>query len=142
MIADEKQTEVKQIAEKLYAQKPDWITFYRDILGMGGIVRQAFPSRPELAAFEQSRAYQEILNLLTKLRQLPPPEPSGQKEKPKEQQPEDDGKLTRVITVRLPQCMHEVLRDEAHARHTSVNKLCISKLLQWVDSQHVPTEFR
>ena len=77
MIAEEKQTAVKEIADKLYDQKPDWITFYREILGMDGIVRQTFPGRQELAAFEQSPAYQEILRLLTMLRQLPPRRPSA-----------------------------------------------------------------
>ena len=73
MIAVEKQTEVKQIAEQLYAHKPDWVTFYREIMGVNGIAHQMFPGRQEFAAFEQSPAYQEILQLLTKLRQLPGP---------------------------------------------------------------------
>jgi hypothetical protein len=136
MIADDKQTEVKQIAEKLYAQKPDWGAFYREILGVGGIVRQAFPSRQELVAFEQSPAYQEILRLLTMLRQLPPAIEDPQHPKEKEEEP------TRVITVRLPQSLHAALRAEAHEHRTSMNKLCISKLLQWIDSQNVPTEVR
>ncbi len=141
MIAEEKQTAVKEIADKLYDQKPDWITFYREILGMDGIVRQTFPGRQELAAFEQSPAYQEILRLLTMLRQLPPPPPIGDPNSSKEKE-KDDAELTRVITVRLPQCMHEALRAEAHDHRTSVNALCISKLLQWIDSQNVPTAFR
>ena len=51
----------------MFAQGPDWVTFYREILGLRGIVRQAFPTRESLAAFEQTEAYQEILQLLTKL---------------------------------------------------------------------------
>jgi hypothetical protein len=47
---------------------------------------------------------------------------------------------TRVITVRLPKSLHESLRAEAHDRRTSMNKLCISKLLQVVDEELVPTE--
>ena len=47
---------------------------------------------------------------------------------------------TRVITVRLPKSLHESLRDEAHQRNTSMNKLCISKLLQIVDDQFIPAE--
>ena len=136
MIGAEKQTEVKQIAEQLYAQKPDWVTFYREILGVGGIVRQAFPSRQELVAFEQAPAYQEILHLLAMLRQLPPA--IVDPENPKE----TDEEPTRVITVRLPKSLHDALRAETHEHRTSMNKLCISKLLQWIDSQNVPTEFR
>jgi hypothetical protein len=139
MIADEKQTEVKQLAEKLYAEKPDWITFYREILGIGGIADQMFPSHHELMAFKQSPAYQEILRLLTMLRQLPPP---IEELNSSPGQPKPDEEPTRVITVRLPQCLHEAIRAEAHEHRTSMNKLCISKLLQWIDSQNVPTEYR
>ena len=45
-----------------------------------------------------------------------------------------------MITVRLPKSLHEALRDEAHEHRTSMNKLCISKLLQFIDSEQVPTE--
>jgi predicted HicB family RNase H-like nuclease len=45
-----------------------------------------------------------------------------------------------VITVRLPKSLHESLRAEAHDRRTSMNKLCISKLLQVVDGDLVPAE--
>ena len=78
MIAEEKQTAVKEIADKLYDQKPDWITFYREILGMDGhrFANIPGPGRSS-AAFEQSPAYQEILRLLTMLRQLPPRRPSA-----------------------------------------------------------------
>jgi len=37
---------------------------------------------------------------------------------------------TRVITVRLPKTLHESLLAQAHDRRTSMNQLCISKLLQ------------
>ena len=52
----------------------------------------------------------------------------------------DDLEPTRVITVRLPKSLHEALRAEAHERRTSMNKLCISKLLQVVDEQLIPTD--
>ncbi|MEM1304746.1 MAG: hypothetical protein AAGG46_07605, partial [Planctomycetota bacterium] len=47
---------------------------------------------------------------------------------------------TRVITVRLPKSMHEYLRTEAHDLRTSMNKLCISKLLQVIEQDLIPTE--
>jgi hypothetical protein len=128
MITTEKQAEVKRTAEQLYAQGPDWVTFYRETLGLRGIVRHAFPTREMLAAFEQSEAYQEILHLLTKLRE------QGSTAE------DEDGEPTRVITVRLPKSMHESLRAEAHEHRTSMNKLCISKLLQFIDTAKVPTE--
>lgn len=127
MITAEKQTEIKRTAEQLFAQGPDWVTFYREVLGLRGIVRHTFPSREALAAFEQTPAYEEILQLLTKLRQQGPLEMN-------EEEP------TRMITVRLPKSMHEALRAEAHEHCTSMNKLCISKLLQFIDSEKVPRE--
>ena len=45
-----------------------------------------------------------------------------------------------MITVRLPKSLHESLRAEAHEKRTSMNKLCISKLLQFIDTDLVPTE--
>ncbi len=44
----------------------------------------------------------------------------------------------RVITVRLPGALHDALKDEAHDHRTSMNKLCISKLLRLIDNQFVP----
>jgi predicted HicB family RNase H-like nuclease len=127
MIAIEKQTEVKRTAEELYSRQPDWVTFYREVLGLRGVVRHAFPTREMLMAFEQTEAYQDIQHLLTKLREQGPVAL-------------DDEEPTRVITVRLPKSLHETLRAEAHEHRTSMNKLCISKLLQFIDNEKVPTE--
>lgn len=127
MIATEKELDVKQAAEQLFAQEPDWVVFYREVLGLRGIVRQTFPTREELAAFEQTESYQDILRLLTILREQGPTAVAT-------------GEPTRVITVRLPRSLHEALRVEAFEHRTSMNKLCISKLLQFIDGQNVPIE--
>ena len=47
---------------------------------------------------------------------------------------------TRVITIRLPKSLHESLKDEAYEYRTSMNKLCVSKLIQLIDGQQVPSE--
>ena len=47
---------------------------------------------------------------------------------------DSDMDATRVITVRLPKSLHLALKAEAHDRHTSMNQLCIAKLLQAIDS--------
>jgi predicted HicB family RNase H-like nuclease len=127
MITAEKQAEVRRTADELFAQSPDWVTFYREILGLRGIVRDAFPTREAMAAFEQTDTYEAIHQLLTKLRE----------QGPLTENPEEP---TRVITVRLPKCLHEALRAEAHEHQTSINKLCISKLLQFIDNDKVPKE--
>ncbi|MCE5267926.1 MAG: toxin-antitoxin system HicB family antitoxin [Planctomycetaceae bacterium] len=127
MLLMEQEAEVKQAADLLLAQRPDWITFYREILGPNGVVRQVFPTRDAITIFEQSETYEEILRSLSRLREGAT-------------MPNEDAEPTRVITVRLPKSLHEALRIEAHEHRTSMNKLCISKLLQFIDGEKVPSE--
>ena len=122
----EKQEEIKQAAEALYATNPDWVTFYREILGLRGMIRRRYPTLEGLTEFEQTEVYQSIQLMLTDLR--------------KQAVTADPEEPTRVITVRIPKSLHEALRIEAHEHRTSMNKLCISKLLQFIDNEMVPTE--
>jgi len=123
----EMEAEVRQFADHLFGQQPDWITFYREVLGLHGIVRRMFPNQEALAKFEQTETYQEIHRMLSQLRRRGP-------------QAVIDEEPTRVITVRLPRSIHEALRAEAHDHHTSMNKLCISKLIQFIDNEMIPTD--
>lgn len=126
-VSTEKVQEVYQVASRLYEQGPDWVTFFREVLGINGLVRQAFPTADDMLAFEQSPEFTGIQQMVAKLREQNGP-------------PTDGKEPTRVITVRMPKSLHESLRTEAHERRTSMNKLCISKLLQIVDEQLVPTD--
>jgi predicted HicB family RNase H-like nuclease len=119
--------EVLQVADNLYHQDPDWVTFFREVLGIDGIVRRKFPSFEDLTKFEQTDEFDRIQKMLVKLR-----------EKRNASDPETEP--TRVITVRLPKSMHEYLRTEAHDLRTSMNKLCISKLLQVINEEMIPNE--
>jgi predicted HicB family RNase H-like nuclease len=125
---NEKRQEVYRIATELFRQEPDWVTFFREVLGLDGIIRQVYNSPEILAEYEASEEYNQIQQMLAKLRERGTDTTSNSKEP------------TRVITVRMPKSLHEALRAEAHDRHTSMNKLCISKLLQVVDDTLVPTE--
>lgn len=115
-MSDEKRREVLQVAQVLFEQTPDWVTFFRELLGLEGAVRTAYPDARDRDAFEQSEEYRQIEGMLGKLRMRRPgyaePEP------------------TTVITVRLPKSLHESLKVESEERRTSMNKLCIAKLLQ------------
>jgi predicted HicB family RNase H-like nuclease len=123
----EKEQLVQRTAQELFEQSPDWVTFFRSVLGVGGVVRENYKTTDEMQTFEQTPEYAEVQQMMARLR-----ERSG--DLPPTKEP------TRVITVRLPQSLHESLRLEAHERRTSMNKLCISKLLQLVDGQLVPAE--
>lgn len=108
---------VLQVARELFQSKPDWVTFFRETLGVSGAARSVFPRQQEYVAFEKSREYAEIQNMVLALRNRKIPGSSG-------------NEPTRVITVRLPESLHEALKAEASDHNTSMNKLCISKLLQ------------
>ncbi len=116
-----------QLAESYYKKDPDWVAFFREILGIDGAVRKTFPSFDDLTAFERSEEYDQIQKMLVKLREKKPAADA-------------DTEPTRVITVRLPKSMHEYLRTEAHDLRTSMNKLCISKLLQVIEQDMIPAE--
>ncbi len=123
----ELQQQVYRTAYDLYCQNPDWVIFFREVLGLNGIVRRSFRTRDALSEFERTESYAEIQQMLKRLRER----------KPEDAKPPE---RTRVITVRLPESLHEALQEEAHEYRTSVNKLCISKLLQFIDNELVPSE--
>src|SRR6185436_17332332 len=106
-VAD-KRREAYRIANDLYERNPDWVTFYREVLGVGGVARKLFTSNDEMADFEQSKEFNEIQQMVARLRV------QGGEANP-------DKEPTRVITVRLPKSLHESLKGEATARNTSMN---------------------
>jgi hypothetical protein len=123
----ERYQQILQAAQQLYDSEPDWVTFFREILGVDGLVRRTFPRLEDLTAFEKSQEYEQIQKWLVKLRE-------------QKNATDTESEPTRVITVRLPKSMHEYLRTEAHDLRTSMNKLCISKLLQVIEQDLIPTE--
>ena len=124
---EERKCTAQRVAAEMYQQQPDWIAFFREVLGVDGLVRKLFITAEELADFEKTEEYAEIQAMLARLR-----ERSGANA--------DGREPTRVITVRLPKSLHESLRAEAHDRKTSMNQLCISKLLQVIDGELVMAE--
>jgi predicted HicB family RNase H-like nuclease len=127
MMETAKQEEVYRIAFDLYCRNPDWVTFFREVLGKTGLVRQHFPNSDDRTAFERTEEYAKVQQLLGKLR-----------ERAKDDQ--NSHEPIKVITVRMPESLHEALKHEAHEYHTSMNKLCISKLLQFIETELVPTD--
>lgn len=151
----DKRQEILHTARELFDRGVDWVEFYREILGLDGLIRETFESTKELTRFEKSDDFREIQEMLTKLRERTIFVEEEVKPTEENREEDDDQEETkpkrkrrrkavvepdRVITVRLPQSLHESLRDEAHVRKTSMNKLCISKLLQFIDDDLVPEE--
>ena len=124
-VADKRQ-EAYRVASEMFRQKPDWVMFFREVLGVDGVISRLFPTSAEKQEFERTEEYARIQQMLAKLREK---RQTGRDEEP-----------TRVITVRMPSSLHESLRAEAHCKQTSMNKLCISKLLQVIDDGLIPAE--
>lgn len=105
-------------------QASDWPSFFREICGPGGVLSRYQLTRDQLDAFRQSPEYRDFQLKLQELRSI-----TGDS---------NEHEPTRVITVRLPKSLHESLKAEAHLYQTSMNQLCISKLLQFIEPVFVP----
>jgi predicted HicB family RNase H-like nuclease len=128
VVGMEKVEAIQKRANELFQGQSDWSVFFREVLGVNGIVHQLYPDADAYAEFQETREYTELQQMLAKLRDR-----NGQRQPP----PADE--ITRVITVRLPKSLHTSLKNEAHARKTSMNSLCISKLLQTIDEEMIPS---
>jgi len=140
-----RETEVMRITQETFAVTPDWVTFYREILGLQGVVRRKYPTQKALAKFEKTDTYRQIQQMLAALMARKPPKKPVEAEAAKKAEAEalaeaEASEETKVITIRLPQSLHETLRVEAFECRTSMNKLCISKLMQLIDSEIVPNQ--
>jgi predicted HicB family RNase H-like nuclease len=122
-----KRQEVCRVAAELFRQTPDWVSFFREVLGVEGVAHRIFSNPEEMKAFERTAEYAEIQGMVAKLRA-------------KSRYQTESNEPTRVITVRLPKSLHESLKAESHQRQTSMNQLCISKLLQIIDNDLVPSD--
>ena len=126
LVSDRQRREAVHMALEMARQVPDWETFFREVMGVEGLLARLFPNREELGAFEETPEYVEIQHIMARLR--------GRRGR----RIPIDRETTKVITVRLPESLHASLIAEASASGTSMNKLCISKLLQIVEEDLIP----
>jgi predicted HicB family RNase H-like nuclease len=129
LMSNDIQTKAKTVlgmAEVFFNRKPDWVTFFKEVVGVNGVVHSSFSEPEALAAFKLTEEYAAIEQMLTRLREQVEEYP------PKE--------AIRVITVRLPQSLHDSLTAEAKKYDTSVNKLCLSKLMRIIDRELIPAD--
>lgn len=115
-------TQAMEFFEQL--KNKHWSTFFREVFGLGGIIHQAYPTTEEITKFRQTSAYQDVLCMLVTLW-----EESGHIA---------GGEHRAVITLRVPQSLHDLLKEEAHSLHTTINGLCIAKLISDINPDLVP----
>lgn len=116
-----------EFAQELFASTGSWVVFYREMLGVNGAVRKWFPKAGEYQAFLKSPRYAELQEMVAALRSQ-----DGSKG--------DTTEPERMITIRIPKSLHDALTKESEEAHLSINKLCISKLLQRIEDRFVPIQ--
>jgi hypothetical protein len=124
--ADKKRQLVFETATELFGVAPTWTAFYRETIGGGGVARALFTDADEAREYECSGEHSKVLEMLTVLRSRDLPE-------------NDPHEPQRMITVRIPKSLHDSICGEANELCVSVNKLCISRLLQKVDPSMIPS---
>ncbi len=113
------------VANDLFANAPTWVCFYRELMGGSGLINVLFADFTDYGAFLRTEQYHQIQMMLTALRSRDLPE-------------NDPNDPQRMITVRLPKSLHEAMCDEAGRLNISVNRLCISRMLQLLDPKMIP----
>ncbi|MEO1528320.1 MAG: hypothetical protein AAFX06_23095 [Planctomycetota bacterium] len=116
-----------KLAEEAFAKTGSWVIFFREILGVDGVVRQLFQDPTELATFIEGPQYATLQEMLAAVRS-------------QDQSKSDSAEPERMITIRIPRSLHDLLRVESEGCDLSINKLCISKLLQPIDSRFIPEQ--
>ncbi|QEG39950.1 toxin-antitoxin system HicB family antitoxin [Roseimaritima ulvae] len=124
---EQRADEVIRLAQEAFPQTGKWVLFYREILGSDGVARKLFPKAEQMRAFEQTPQFEQLLEMTAAMR-------SQDTGKGDELEPQ------KMITVRLPKSQHEAMKTEAKEHGTSINKLCISKLLLPIKGEFIPKE--
>ena len=124
---DQRGKEVLRLAEEAFAKTGSWVVFYSEMLGVDGEVRKLFQDNDEMRHFESTPEFADLQEMIAAVR-------SQDNSKGDSAEPE------RMITIRLPKSLHDALRIEADDLNLSINKLCISKLLQRIESRFIPIQ--
>lgn len=124
---NQRPAEVVRIAIEVFAMTSSWVDFYRAILGPDGVARKLFKGADQNRFWESTPEFFQIQEMLTAIRS-------------QDDLKSDSIEPLRMITIRLPVSMHEALKLESKERGTSINKLCLSKLLNGIDQKLIPQE--
>ncbi len=124
---EQRASEALRLANEAFALTGYWVSFYRAVLGVEGVVDRLFTTREEQAYFQTTQEFAEIFKILAALR-------SADVEKAEAIEPQ------RVLTIRMPVSLHASLAKEAKMLNVSMNKLCLSKFALRIKPEFVPIE--
>ena len=120
-------TQALKLAEEAFAKTGSWVIFFREILGINGVVRKLFSEPADLERFIAGEEFATLQEMLAAIRS-------------QDQSKSDSAEPERMITIRIPRSLHDLLRVESESCDLSINKLCISKLLQPIESRFIPEQ--
>ena len=116
-----------RLAEEAFSKTGSWVIFFREVLGVGGVVKQLFPEPQDFARFIEGPEFAQLHEMLAAIRS-------------QDQSKSDAAEPERMITIRIPRSLHESLQEESAACGLSINKLSISKLLYPANPRFVPEQ--
>ena len=64
-VHEERIQRVHRMASDRFRNEPDWVTFYREVLGVDGIIDQLFPGYEQRSRFSKTSEYAEIQQMLS-----------------------------------------------------------------------------
>jgi len=91
------------LAEEAFAKTGSWVIFFREVLGVDGVVHRLFPDAEERNRFICSEQHATLQEMLAAIR-------SQDSSKSDAAEPE------RMITIRIPRSLHDLLKCESEAR--------------------------
>jgi hypothetical protein len=125
--------QARRVALELFRAKPkpDWVTFFREVLGVDGVVNRLFP-QSEIQKFHATKQYHDIHQMLGRLRTESLNGDGAAK-----------GEKTQMITPRLPASLHRSLVAEVQGLKKagykmSLNQLVIMKCCVPIDPLSLP----
>lgn len=123
----QKASRIREIATEAFAKTGSWVVFFREMLGTSGVARKAYPTQEQYEQFQTTQAHAELQEMVAAIRS-------------QDTSKGDSVEAERMITIRLPKSLHDVLTLESNEMNLSINKLCISKLLQPIEGRFVPVQ--
>ena len=115
------------LAEEAFAATGSWVVFFREILGVDGVVKQLFSDAEEFKRFVAGPEFATLHEMLAAIRS-------------QDHSKSDAAEPERMITIRIPRSLQESLQEESKACGLSINKLSISKLLLPANPRFVPEQ--
>ena len=128
--------EVLRLAQEAFAKTGNWVVFYREMLGTDGVVRKLYANPDEMRAFEDSREFAELQEMVAAMR-------SQDASKGDATEPE------RMITIRLAKVVLQVankrivpvddvqrtIRSDLQINRTEVSVRAFDKFLDFFASK-------